>query len=78
MNFDRDRIVMLYEDPNIYDGWSAAQLDDGSFVNRWASDGDPKIAMPGYERRFNLTERWLADLAAEAVTASIHSVKGTD
>jgi len=26
---------MLLESRDIYDGWSAALLEDGSFVNRW-------------------------------------------
>lgn len=38
---DMDRVVMLYEEPSIYDGWSAAEYEDGTLHNRW-EEGDPR------------------------------------
>lgn len=32
---DMDRVVMIYEDPYIYDGWSVARYEDGTFHIRW-------------------------------------------
>lgn len=51
-----DDIVMLYEIPGVYDGWSAAELKDGRVVNRWTADYD--------EWRFNQTEMFIAKLKA--------------
>jgi len=42
-------VEMLYENRDIYDGWSAALLKDGRVVNRW----------PGDDRRFEPTEKYI-------------------
>lgn len=55
-------VVTLYEDRDIYDGWAVAQLVDGSLVNRWASNDDPSVSIPGYERRFRKTQKFIEDL----------------
>lgn len=38
---DMSRVTMLFEIRGLYDGWSVAELDDGTLVNRW-SDDDPR------------------------------------
>lgn len=38
MTINHDDIECIYEDPSIYDGWSVAEMKDGSFVNRWPED----------------------------------------
>jgi hypothetical protein len=39
MNINDQDVVMLYELDGVYDGWSIAELADGTFVNRWTEDG---------------------------------------
>lgn len=38
MAIDMDRVVMLYEIRGLYDGWSVAEYDDGTFHNRWGEN----------------------------------------
>ena len=45
-------VEMLFESPEIYDGWSAAGLKDGRLVNRWPED----------DRRYAATEKYIAEL----------------
>lgn len=53
-DIDMDRVVMLYEDPYIYDGWSVAQYEDLSLHNRWPED----------DRRYAPTEKYIKELEA--------------
>ncbi|WP_440711820.1 hypothetical protein [Herbiconiux sp. YIM B11900] len=49
------------EIPGVYDGWSIAVIAAPvyAYVNRWASDDDPLVPEPGYERRFAATEEYI-------------------
>lgn len=51
---DMDRVVMLYEIRGLYDGWSAAEYEDGTFHNRW----------PKGDRRYEPTEEFIRELEA--------------
>lgn len=52
---DMDRVVMLYEIPFVYDGWSVAEYEDGTLINRWdESDG-----------RYIPTEKFIRNLKEE-------------
>lgn len=62
-----NRIAHLIEYPTIYDGWSVAVLTDGTLVNRWANDDDTGPE-PGYERRYEATQRALEAHSASRVT----------
>lgn len=66
VNFGPDgNVVWVLENRDIYDGWSAAQLTDGTIVNRWASGEDPAVALPGYGRRFEATQAWIQQFAEQ-------------
>lgn len=52
---DMDRVVMLYEIRGVYDGWSVAEYEDGTLINRWdESDG-----------RYIPTEKFIRNLKEE-------------
>lgn len=57
MKYNRDELVQVIELRGVYDGWSVGVLSDGSRFNRWG-DGNGK-ALPGYERRWEVTEAFL-------------------
>lgn len=44
MGIDASKVAMYIEFRGVYDGWSAARMDDGTIVNRWSED-DPKYAL---------------------------------
>lgn len=46
-----DDVEMLYEFPEVYDGWSAARLKDGRLVNRWNAQE--------YHHRWVLTQAYI-------------------
>lgn len=52
---DMDEVVMIYENPGIYDGWSIARLSDGTLVNRW----------PVGDYRHTAAQRYLDAIQAE-------------
>lgn len=35
MKIDHDEVQILIEVRGIYDGWSVALMNDGTYVNRW-------------------------------------------
>lgn len=54
-NLTTTRIIEAQE---VYDGWSIIELNDGTVMNRWSDfHRGPLVAEPGYERRYNATER---------------------
>jgi hypothetical protein len=54
-------VEYLIEIQGVYDGWSAAVLTDPpAYVNRWSVMDDPTRPEPGYERRFQATEDYMA------------------
>lgn len=57
MRFTDENVSALIELRGVYDGWSVAALRDGTLVNRWA-DEEGK-AVPGYERRWKLTQHFI-------------------
>lgn len=50
-------VECLFEDSNIYDGWSAALLKDGRIVNRWPE--------ADYPRRHQITEDYIKRIKEE-------------
>lgn len=54
MKINDQDVVMLYELPGVYDGWSIAELADGTFVNRWTEDG-PTVR---YLATQNFVDEW--------------------
>ena len=54
-------VAHIVEIRGVYDGWSFAVRTDGVVVNRWAMRDDPTRAEPGYERRYQATEKVLGD-----------------
>lgn len=56
--FTEDEIDHLIQLCGVYDGWSIAVLKDGRRINRWAND-DNTGPEPGYERRYEATQRVL-------------------
>jgi hypothetical protein len=50
-----DDVDTLIEIRGVYDGWSAALLKDGRYVNRWDAETEP--------RRYRLTEEYLREQA---------------
>lgn len=50
-----ENTLMLLENPEIYDGWSAALLQNGELVNRW----DPVTEPENYEATEALIQQFL-------------------
>lgn len=73
MTFTDDDIDHVIELRGVYDGWSVAVLKNGIRVNRWAGiDGQ---AIPGYERRWKMTEDYLAGRAIPGQTGDRNPLK---
>lgn len=49
MIIEGKKVVMIYELRDIYDGWSVARLEDGTFYNRW----------PGGDRRHEKAQEFI-------------------
>jgi hypothetical protein len=54
VTIDMALVHMLWEDPAIYDGWSVAEMKDGTFVNRW----------PKSHRRHKAGQKYRDDIEA--------------
>ncbi len=52
-DIDWNDVDHLIELRGVYDGWSAAVMSDGTFVNRWAG-------LPGFEGRAAVVDAFLA------------------
>ena len=50
-----EKIVMIFENPYIYDGYSAYMTEDGELHNRWPED----------DHRYSATEAFVNDLKEE-------------
>lgn len=54
------KIDYLIELRGVYDGWSIGVMTDGCLHNRWSDDEGN--ALPGYERRYEATERAIDEM----------------
>lgn len=60
MKINMDDVAVFHEILGSYDGWSVAQMKDGTYINRWE---------PEDGRRYEVAEKYIDSLKGEASSA---------